>query len=66
VDEEIAARMFEPFFTTKGHGLGLGLSVVRKIVSDHHGTVTIDKSPLGGAAVTINLPLCPNSLSAAQ
>jgi signal transduction histidine kinase len=37
-------------------GLGLGLSMVKAIVEQHGGTVTIDDAPLGGARVTVALP----------
>ena len=43
----LSARIFEPFFTTKplGQGLGLGLDMVRRIVSKHFGSVTVQSMP---------------------
>lgn len=51
-------RVFEPFFTTKDHdvGTGLGLSVVRFIVTSHHGEITAHSSPGNGAVFRIVLP----------
>ncbi|MEK6700943.1 MAG: ATP-binding protein, partial [Planctomycetota bacterium] len=57
---EVLARVFEPFFTTKpkGSGSGLGLPIVRSIVSEHGGTVAIDSQRGRGTTVSIDLPLC--------
>jgi signal transduction histidine kinase len=47
IDPALSARIFEPFFTTKplGQGLGLGLDMVRRIVSKHFGSVTVQSMP---------------------
>jgi signal transduction histidine kinase len=47
IDPALSARIFEPFFTTKplGQGLGLGLDTVRRIVSKHFGSVTVESVP---------------------
>lgn len=47
-------------------GAGLGLSLVRAIVAGHHGSVVIDSSPLGGAAVIVSLPRGPDERSGVQ
>jgi signal transduction histidine kinase len=49
-------RMFEPFFTTKEHGVGLGMSIVLKIIEAHGGTITIDSVEGVGTTVTVRLP----------
>lgn len=57
VPPEIAARVFEPFFTTRPGGTGLGLAVVRRIVTAHRGTIAFDSSPGQGTTVEIRLPI---------
>lgn len=50
-------RIFQPFFTTKGHGTGLGLALVQKIVVTHNGRIHVARSPQGGASFQVALPL---------
>lgn len=54
---EARERVFQPFFTSKGHGTGLGLALVQKIVVFHNGRVDVGTSDLGGASVQVTLPL---------
>jgi PAS domain S-box-containing protein len=54
--EELRGRMFEPYVTSKPKGTGLGLPVVKKIVEEHHGTITVDNPETGGVRVCISLP----------
>ncbi|MGZ8379641.1 MAG: PAS domain S-box protein [Gemmatirosa sp.] len=51
-------RIFEPFYTTKpiGEGTGLGLAVSSGIVRDHGGRLSVESTPGGGAAFTVELP----------
>ena len=53
---EVRARALDPFFTTKEQGSGLGLAMVRRIVEQHDGRVTLGEAPEGGALVDIFLP----------
>ena len=57
VSDELKERLFEPFATTKHDHAGLGLSIVRDIVSTHEGTVTVDDCPEGGTAFTLQFPM---------
>ncbi len=55
---ETAEKAQEPFFSTRNVGLGIGLTVTRKIIEDHKGKVTIAPSEKGGhGMVRISLPL---------
>lgn len=49
-------NVFNPFFTTKEHGTGLGLTVTKKIVEDHAGSISL-KSDENGTVFRIWLPL---------
>jgi two-component system sensor histidine kinase HydH len=57
VPEELREEIFNPFVTTKKTGVGLGLSIVSKIVDGHHGSIRVDNAPKGGAVFTIFFPL---------
>ena len=50
------SRVFEPYFTTKPSGTGLGLLIVRRIVREHGGELSIESSEGKGLALTIRLP----------
>jgi signal transduction histidine kinase len=57
---EDARYVFEPFFRGRGsdraRGSGLGLTIVKRIIDEHGGTIHIGRSSRGGAAFTISLP----------
>jgi two-component system nitrogen regulation sensor histidine kinase NtrY len=56
IPENIYERIFEPNFTSKNSGMGLGLSMVRKMVEDYKGEIIV-KSEVGkGSTFTITLP----------
>jgi signal transduction histidine kinase len=40
IDQDDQEKIFEPFFTKKEKGMGFGLPIVRRIIEDHHGTIT--------------------------
>jgi two-component system, NtrC family, nitrogen regulation sensor histidine kinase NtrY len=58
VESADQTRIFEPYVTRKAEGTGLGLAIVKKIIVEHEGQITIEKSEsLGGAKFVLRLPL---------
>jgi len=53
---ENLSHVFEPYFTTKPSGTGLGLLIVRRIVREHGGELSIESSPGQGVTLAIRLP----------
>jgi len=53
---EVRSVLFDPYVTTKRDGTGLGLTIVKKIIVDHGGTIERLDSPLGGARFSLRLP----------
>jgi signal transduction histidine kinase len=53
---ENLGRVFEPYFTTKPSGTGLGLLIVRRIVREHGGELSIESGHHKGLTLTIRLP----------
>jgi signal transduction histidine kinase len=54
----VLPRIFDPFFTTKpvGEGTGLGLDIVRRLVSRHDGQIEVESKP-GRTIFTVRLPI---------
>ncbi len=56
IPAEVREEIFNPFFTTKKNGVGLGLSIVSKIVDDHGGRIQVTSEPGQGACFRVFLP----------
>jgi len=58
IPPDVIARVFDPFFTTKefGKGTGLGLTVVKGIIEEHHGSISAESVEGQGTTFTILLP----------
>ncbi len=56
IPQELREQIFNPFFTTKKSGVGLGLSLVAKIVDDHHGRIRLLPDAGHGAGFEVFLP----------
>jgi two-component system sensor kinase FixL len=56
ISEEIAGQLFQPFVTTKPGGMGIGLSISRRIIQSHGGDLVVSRNEAGGATFTFSLP----------
>jgi signal transduction histidine kinase len=56
MDEATQARLFEPFFTDKSDGTGLGLTIVKRFVDDHGGSIRVKSAEGSGTTVEVLLP----------
>jgi signal transduction histidine kinase len=64
VPENIRGRVFDPFVSSgKPNGTGLGLAIVSKIVSDHSGSVTIERTSEAGTVMLVKLPRVANAVA---
>jgi two-component system, sporulation sensor kinase E len=54
---ESLAKIFEPYFTTKDNGTGLGLTLVYKIIKEHHGEIAVESREEEGSNFEISLPV---------
>ena len=57
IAEEQLERIFQPFFTTKAHGIGLGLSITRRLIEDHGGSLHVESRTGCGTTVSFHLPI---------
>ena len=57
IPPENLPNIFRPFFTTKGHGTGLGLSLARRIVEAHGGTIRVRSEVGKGTQFEVRLPI---------
>jgi PAS domain S-box-containing protein len=55
-DARDAGRMFDAFFTTKASGMGIGLSVSRSIIDNHHGRLWAKPNDIHGASFSFSIP----------
>ncbi|MDR3125046.1 MAG: HAMP domain-containing protein [Endomicrobium sp.] len=56
IDNEIRGKIYEPLYTTKVNGVGLGLSIVKRIVELHEGIILMNSKIGGGAEFSIYIP----------
>lgn len=56
IPEQNMKKIFNPFFTTKGHGLGLGLPICSRLISENSGNLDLESKVGQGTKITLALP----------
>jgi PAS domain S-box-containing protein len=56
ISADESERIFEAFYTTKNEGMGMGLSISRAIIENHHGTLTAASNDGPGASFMVSIP----------
>jgi signal transduction histidine kinase len=65
IAEAVRDRLFEPFVSHgKENGTGMGLTVVQKILQDHGGDVTVERTSASGTTFRVKIPLSPSAENA--
>lgn len=56
IDPVVFPKLFEPFTTSKANGMGMGLSITKRLIEAHGGVITIESPVCGGATFHFSLP----------
>ena len=56
INQSISDQIFTPFISTKKQGLGLGMSICKRIIEAHNGKIWVENNPAGGCIVNFTLP----------
>lgn len=62
IDPAQKDKLFEPFYTTRAKGTGLGLPIVKRILDQHHGQISLEMEEDGGVCASVILPIGPVEL----
>jgi two-component system sensor kinase FixL len=54
---EVAERLFQPFVTSKASGMGIGLSLSKRIIDAHGGEISVSRNDRSGSTLRFSMPL---------
>jgi signal transduction histidine kinase len=56
IDKDAIDKIFEPYFSTKKLGIGLGLTITKRLVDEHGGTISMESTMGERTVITIRVP----------
>lgn len=56
IDEDAIDKIFEPYFSTKKLGIGLGLTITKRLIDEHGGTISMESTMGERTVITIRVP----------
>jgi len=56
ISQSMSTQLFTPFVSSKNQGLGLGMSICKRIIESHHGDIWIENNSSDGCTVCFILP----------
>ena len=66
IPQQELGKVFEPLFSTKSFGVGLGLPIVKQLIEQHNGGISLESDHNEGTRATIWLPAGENDMAAAS
>ena len=66
LSDEVRGALFRPFFSTKSGGLGIGLALVKRMVEQWGGQVSLSPAPVKGTCVELVLPLAKDAVQSEE
>ena len=57
IPEELHERIFEPFYSSKREGIGLGLTIARRLIESHGGRLSVDSDGFSWSCFMVDLPI---------
>lgn len=61
ISDEVASQLFQPFVTSKPGGMGIGLSISKRIIQSHGGDISVVRNDAGGVTFAFTLPTMKDS-----
>jgi hypothetical protein len=56
MSEDVLSRIFTPLFTTKAQGMGLGLSICKRMIEAHNGKISVQSKLKKGTTIIVSIP----------
>ena len=66
IPDDMAALLFQPFVTSKPNGMGIGLSISKRIIESHGGEISVSRNGSGGATFVFTLPTVAGAANGQQ